>query len=121
MCQHSDLNNVILSVVKREREHVNVTDLILHSDFSGQRVIRVPLLVEAQAQLLHLVFGLQAPCSFPCVCVTGAGCVELLTGRRSVSTTELITRDGLTFIREDPERKNRDQEGRKCQNKPSEA
>lgn len=54
--------------------------LVLHSDFSSQCVICVPLLVEAQAQLLHLVFGLQTPSSLPCVCVTGARCVELLAG-----------------------------------------
>lgn len=56
--------------------------LVLHGYLSGQRVVRVPLLVEAQAQLLHLVLGLQAPRGLPCVRVTGAGGVELLRGRR---------------------------------------
>lgn len=32
--------------------------LVLYSDFSGQCVICVPLLAEAEAQLFHLVFGL---------------------------------------------------------------
>ncbi len=79
------------------------TYLVLHSDLSSQCVICVPLLVEAQAQLLHLVFGLQAPWGLPCVCVTGARCVELLTGgsgsgeiispAQSVSQTEHIMTD----------------------------
>lgn len=70
------------------------TYLVLHSDLRSQRVICVPLLVEAQAQLLHLVFGLQAPCSLPCVCVTGARCVELLTGRHQplVNQNQSVTK-----------------------------
>lgn len=35
------------------------TDLVLHGDLGSQGVIGVPLLAEAQAQLLHLVLGLQ--------------------------------------------------------------
>lgn len=54
------------------------TDLVLHGDLGGQRVVRVPLLVEAQAELLHLVFGLQAAGGFARVRVAGAGRVELL-------------------------------------------
>lgn len=54
--------------------------LVLHSDFSSQRVIRVPLLAEAQAQLLHLVLGLQVSRGLPRVYVAGAGGVELLAG-----------------------------------------
>lgn len=52
--------------------------LVLHGDLGGQRVVRVPLLAEAQAQLLHLVLGLQAPRRLPRVRVAGAGRVELL-------------------------------------------
>lgn len=62
--------------VQRQRP----TYLVFHGDFSSQRVICVPLLAEAQAQLLHLVLGLQATRGLPRVCVTGARCVELLTG-----------------------------------------
>lgn len=59
--------------------HTNAdTHLVFHGDFGAQRVVRVPLLAEAQAQLLHLVLGLQAARGLARVCVTGAGCVELL-------------------------------------------
>lgn len=38
---------------------VEHTNLVLHSDLGSQGVVSVPLLAEAQAQLLHLVLGLQ--------------------------------------------------------------
>lgn len=54
------------------------THLVLHGDLGGQGVVRVPLLVEAQSQLLHLVLGLQAARCLAGVRVAGAGRVELL-------------------------------------------
>lgn len=54
------------------------TDLVLHGDLGSQRVVRVPLLVDAQTELLHLVFGLQAAGCLPRVRVAGARRVELL-------------------------------------------
>lgn len=57
------------------------THLVLHGDLGSQGVIGVPLLAEAQAQLLHLVLGLQVSRGLPSVYVTAAGCVELLVGR----------------------------------------
>ena len=62
-------------------KHVSLlphTHLVLHCDLGGQGVVSVPLLVEAQAQLLHLVLGLQATSRLASVRVAGAGRVELL-------------------------------------------
>lgn len=56
----SDFKSLSVCRTKSLLPHTH-TYLVLHGDLSSQCVVCVPLLVEAQAQLLHLVFGLQAP------------------------------------------------------------
>ena len=65
--------------------------LVLHGDLRGQGVVSVPLLVEAEAQVLHFVLGLQVTPGLPCVRVVGAGRGKLLTEGRSFRTWRIIT------------------------------
>lgn len=55
--------------------------LVLHGDLCGERVIGVPFLVEAKAQLVQLVLGLQVASRLPRVRVVGAGSGELLRSK----------------------------------------
>lgn len=52
--------------------------LVLHGDLGGQGVASVPFLSEVEAQLVHLVLGLQVAAGLPCVGVAGARGGELL-------------------------------------------
>lgn len=52
--------------------------LVLHRNLSSESVIRVPFLIETQAQLLQLVLGLQTPTCLASVNISRARCVEFL-------------------------------------------
>lgn len=52
--------------------------LVLHGDLGGQSVASVPFLTEVEAQLVHLVLGLQVASRLPCVGVAGARGGKLL-------------------------------------------
>lgn len=52
--------------------------LVLHGDFWGQSIVSVPFLAEVEAQLVHLVLGLQVTSRLSRVSVVGAGGGELL-------------------------------------------
>lgn len=63
-------------------------DLVLHGDFCGERVVGVPFLVEAEAQVLHFVLGLQVAAWLPCICVVGARGGKLLQDTQGWSDDE---------------------------------
>lgn len=56
----------------------SLSHLVLHGNLGGESVVRVPFLIEAQAQLLQLVLGLQTPACLARVNISRAGCVEFL-------------------------------------------
>lgn len=64
--------------------YVAVLHLILHGDLCGESVVGVPFLVEAEAQLVQLVLGLQVASRLPCIRVVGAGSGELLQSRQGL-------------------------------------
>lgn len=54
------------------------THLVLHRKLCGQSVVRVPLLIETQAQFTHLILGLQTPTCLASVNISRARSVEFL-------------------------------------------
>lgn len=84
---------------------VTHTNLVLHGDLGSQGVISVPLLAEAQAQLLHLVLGLQVSWGLSCVYVAGAGCVELLEGPPQAQMEDFYSRTGERQLKALPHQK----------------
>lgn len=46
--------------------------LVLHADFCGESIVRVPFLTEVKAQLIHFVLGLKVTSRLSCVGVAGA-------------------------------------------------
>ena len=72
--------------------------LVLHDDLRGQGVVSVPLLVEAEAQVLQLVLGLQVTPRLSCVRVVGARRGKLLTEGRGTSTWRITTQIIIIII-----------------------
>lgn len=54
------------------------SDLVLHRKFSSESVVRVPFLIETQAQFIQLVLGLQTSTSLASVNISRTRCVEFL-------------------------------------------
>lgn len=55
--------------------------LVLHRKLGSESVVRVPFLIETQAQLLQLVLGLQTTTGLASVNISRARCVEFLEAK----------------------------------------
>lgn len=76
------------------------THLIFQSHFGCQSIIRVPLLVQTQAQILHFVLDLQVSSRLSGVCVTGAASGKLLRNERKTQDVKGCGERGRTTGRD---------------------
>lgn len=71
------LNNCLINAKEKHSLY-----LVLHGDFCGESVVRVPFLGEREAQVAHFVLGLQVAPWPSRVCVVGARGGKLLRDKR---------------------------------------